>query len=53
MFVNAVADEEIVKSAYLIDPVDGDNHYAKESVDYPSAAKALANKNIKVGIVGE
>jgi len=41
-----------VKAAYLIDPVDSDNKYAPEGPDYPSATKALAGKNKKIGVVG-
>lgn len=48
-----VTDYDIVKSAYLIDPVDGDNRFATESDDYPSAVKELAGKGHKIGIVGE
>ncbi|GMH36356.1 hypothetical protein BSKO_04224 [Bryopsis sp. KO-2023] len=43
---------DIVKAAYLIDPVDNDGHFAKESEDYPSAAKALVGRNKRIGVVG-
>lgn len=46
------AYSDIIKSAYLIDPVDGDTTWAKESEDYPSAIKALAGKNKRIGLVG-
>lgn len=46
------ATSDIVKTAYLIDPVDNDGTFAKESEDYPSAVKALVGKEKTIGIVG-
>ncbi len=40
-----------VKAAFLVDPVDNTRE-TPESVDYPSAAKALKSANRPVGIAG-
>ncbi|KAL0050014.1 hypothetical protein WJX82_002740 [Trebouxia sp. C0006] len=40
-----------VKAAFLVDPVDNTRE-TPESVDYPSAAKALKSANTPVGIAG-
>eukprot|EP00210_Caulerpa_lentillifera_P008185 g7815.t3 len=48
-----IANENpVVKALYLIDPVNGDPKFAPESIDYPSAVKALTGKGWKLGITG-